>query len=171
MKTSNKTMVSTNRQQSNENRNQSYNQQDHEREAVGRIERRAAMGEAVTREECQQVVDYHRKHGGRIADAIREGAKAVTQAEGIKIGDTVRHNKHEEVATVTDIREAFVNRADGYRYLYTLDVGQSVTGPFGVELNGGEFLREAFTPCTPDGRELLPEPPAEVTISTDGEAA
>lgn len=74
----------------------------------------------------------------------------ITEAEGIKIGDTVRHNKHEEVATVTSIREAFVNRCDGYRYLYTLDFGQSVKGPFGVELNGGEFLREAFTPCTPD---------------------
>jgi len=70
--------------------------------------------------------------------------------EQIKIGDKVRHNKHEEVATVTAIREAFVNRCDGYRYLYTLDFGQSVRGPFDVELNGGEFLREAFTPCTPD---------------------
>jgi hypothetical protein len=77
----------------------------------------------------------------------------------------VRHNKHEEVATVTAIREAFVNGCDGYRYLYTLDFGQSVTGPFGVELNGGEFLREAFTSCTPDGRDLLPEPPAEITIN------
>lgn len=121
MKTSNKTMVSTNRQQSNESKNRVNN--------------------------------------------------SITQAEGIKIGDTVRHNKHEEVATVTAIREAFVNGCDGYRYLYTLDFGQSVTGPFGVELNGGEFLREAFTPCTPDGRDLLPEPPAEITISTDGEAA
>lgn len=82
----------------------------------------------------------------------------VTEAEGIKIGDTVRHNKHEEVATVTAIREAFVNGCDDYRYLYTLDFSQSVTGPFGVELNGGEFLRESFTPCTP------------VTISTDGES-
>lgn len=81
----------------------------------------------------------------------------ITEAEGIHVGDTVRHNKHEEVATVTAIREAFVNRCDGYRYLYTLDFGQSVKGPFGVELNGGEFLREAFTPCTPDGRDLLPE--------------
>jgi hypothetical protein len=52
---------------------------------------------------------------------------------------------------VTAIREAFDNVCDGYRYLYTLDFGQSVKGPFGVELNGGEFLREAFTPCTPDG--------------------
>ena len=67
--------------------------------------------------------------------------------EQIKIGDKVRHNKHEEVATVTAIREAFVNGCDGYRYLYTLDFGQSVKGPFDVELNGGEFLREAFTSC------------------------
>ena len=72
-------------------------------------------------------------------------ASEITEAEGVQIGDKVRHNKHEEVATVTAIREAFVNRADGYRYLYTLDFGQSVKGPFDVELNGGEFLREAFT--------------------------
>lgn len=69
----------------------------------------------------------------------------INEAEGVKVGDKVRHNKHEEVATVVNIREAFVNRADGYRYLYTLDFGQSVFGPFMVDLNGGEFLREAFT--------------------------
>ena len=71
----------------------------------------------------------------------------ITEAEGVKVGDKVRHNKHEEVATVTAIREAFVNGCDGYRYLYTLDFGQSVKGPFDVEMNGGEFLREAFTVC------------------------
>lgn len=76
-----------------------------------------------------------------------EPVETVTEAEGIKVGDKVRHNKHEEVATVTAIREAFVNGCDGYRYLYTLDFGQSVKGPFDVELNGGEFLREAFTSC------------------------
>lgn len=74
-----------------------------------------------------------------------ETASAITEAEGVKVGDKVKHNKHEEVATVTAIREAFVNRADGYRYLYTLDFGQEVFGPFHVDLNGGEFLREAFT--------------------------
>lgn len=74
-------------------------------------------------------------------------ASEIKEAEGVKVGDKVRHNKHEEVATVTAIREAFVNGCDGYRYLYTLDFGQSVKGPFDVELNGGEFLREAFTPC------------------------
>jgi len=79
-----------------------------------------------------------------------EPVEEITEAEGIKIGDKVRHNKHEEVATVTAIREAFVNRCDGYRYLYTLDFGQSVRGPFDVELNGGEFLREAFTPVQAD---------------------
>ena len=88
-------------------------------------------------------------------DEIRPSAKsetAITEAEGVKVGDKVRHNKHEEVATVTAIREAFVNRADGYRYLYTLDFGQSVLGPFQVELNGGEFLREAFTLCNPSDK-------------------
>lgn len=102
--------------------------------------------------------------GTAAEDATLYEAGEITEtAEGIKVGDTVKHNKHEEVATVTGIREAFVNRCDGYRYLYTLDFGQSVKGPFGVELNGGEFLRDAFTPCTPDGRELLPEPPTEIT--------
>ena len=94
-----------------------------------------------------------------IKPAGTQTAQAITDALEVKIGDKVRHNKHEEVATVTAIREAFDNVCDGYRYLYTLDFDQSVKGPFGVELNGGEFLREAFTPCTPD------------TISTDGEAA
>lgn len=74
-----------------------------------------------------------------------EPVEEITEAEGVKVGDKVRHNKHEEVATVTAIREAFVNGCDGYRYLYTLDFGQSVKGPFDVELNGGEFLREALT--------------------------
>ena len=79
----------------------------------------------------------------------------ITEAEGIKVGDKVRHNKHEEVATVTAIREAFVNGCDGYRYLYTLDFGQSVKGPFDMELNGGEFLREAFT--LQDSGEIKPK--------------
>lgn len=79
-----------------------------------------------------------------------EPVEEITEAEGVKVGDTVRHNKHEEVATVTAIREAFDNVCDGYRYLYTLDFGQSVKGPFDVELNGGEFLREAFTPVQAD---------------------
>ena len=102
------------------------------------------------------VIEFETENGQRLTVAgyfrYTPSAKseAITEAEGIQIGDKVRHNKHEEVATVTAIREAFVNRCDGYRYLYTLDFGQSVKGPFGVELNGGEFLREAFTPCAPD---------------------
>lgn len=87
--------------------------------------------------------------------ATLESEQEITEAEGIKVGDTVKHNKHDEVATVTAIREAFVNCADGYRYLYTLDFGQSVLGPFRVDLNGGEFLREAFSLCTPRRREAL----------------
>ena len=79
-----------------------------------------------------------------------EPVEEITEAEGVQIGDKVRHNKHEEVATVTAIREAFDNVCDDYRYLYTLDFDQSVKGPFGVELNGGEFLREAFTPVQAD---------------------
>lgn len=111
------------------------------------------------------VIEFETENGQRLTVAgyfrytPSEKSEAITEAEGIQIGDTVRHNKHEEIATVTAIREAFVNRCDGHRYLYTLDFGQSVKGPFGVELNGGEFLREAFTPCTPD------------TISTEDEEA
>lgn len=92
-----------------------------------------------------------------------EPVEIATEAEGVKVGDKVRHNKHEEVATVTAIREAFVNGCDGYRYLYTLDFGQSVKGPFDVELNGGEFLREAFTICEPTGKPKPVEIVAPVT--------
>ena len=101
------------------------------------------------------VIEFETENGQRLTVAgyfrytpSEKSENTTTEAEGIKVGDKVRHNKHEEVATVTAIREAFVNGCDGYRYLYTLDFGQSVTGPFGVELNGGEFLREAFAPCT-----------------------
>lgn len=104
-------------------------------------------------------------------DALRklptlEPASEITEAEGVKVGDKVRHNKHEEVATVTAIREAFVNRADGYRYLYTLDFGQSVLGPFQVELNGGEFLREAFTLESASEITEKPQPSSWVTDYT-----
>ena len=98
------------------------------------------------------VAGYFRKERTPLQDSpeITQTAQDFAEAEGVQIGDKVRHNKHEEVATVTAIREAFVNRCDGYRYLYTLDFGQSVRGPFDVELNGGEFLREAFTPVQAD---------------------
>lgn len=111
----------------------------------------------VTKSDAEScVIEFETEDGQRLSVAgyfrytpSEKSETAITEAEGVKVGDKVRHNKHEEVATVTAIREAFVNRADGYRYLYTLDFGQSVLGPFQVELNGGEFLREAFTLCNP----------------------
>lgn len=117
------------------------------------------LREYVTEELCRlqdagRIEATTNKHGQTVIKWADERTLAYNarceelDAEGIKVGDKVRHNKHEEVATVTAIREAFVNGCDGYRYLYTLDFGQSVKGPFDVELNGGEFLREAFTPCT-----------------------
>lgn len=138
--------------------------------AAKRLERAKAEAEAKadTLEATSGITDGEAE-GIKAAIKREQNDACISSAERertrleIKVGDTVRHNKHEEVATVTAIREAFVNRCDGYRYLYTLDFGQSVTGPFGVDLNGGEFLREAFTPCTPDGRDLLPEPPSEIT--------
>lgn len=38
-----------------------------------------------------------------------------------------------------------------------MDFGETVLGPFGYDLNGGEFVAEAIT-------ELLPEPPKEIII-------
>lgn len=103
------------------------------------------------------------------------GRKEITEAEGIKVGDTVKHNwTGDDVATVTAIRRTYWDAQDGEVYVFRLDYGQqttgvfrSVLGPFQMEMNGGEYRREALTPCTPDGRELLPEPPKEVTISDE----
>lgn len=67
----------------------------------------------------------------------------------IKVGDKVRHNlTGDRVATVTGIRRVQGYKWEGEITVYRLDFGESVKGPFGTEMNGGEFLREAFTPCT-----------------------
>ena len=63
----------------------------------------------------------------------------------IKVGDRVRHNWSDVVATVVGIRKGFWNKADGYVTLYKLDFGQSVIGPYQMEMNGGEYRREAIT--------------------------
>lgn len=60
-------------------------------------------------------------------------------------GDRVRHTQTGAVATVTKVRTAFVNIVRCRRRLYTLDFGKSVKGPFGYEMNGGEFMAEALT--------------------------
>lgn len=75
-----------------------------------------------------------------------------------KQGDRVRHNQSGREATVTDIRVTKEMKAFGeLRKVYRLDFGETVLGPFGYDLNGGEFIAEAIT-------ELLPEPPKEIII-------
>lgn len=75
-----------------------------------------------------------------------EPVEDVKEAEEIKVGDKVRHNlTGNRVATVTGIR-----RVQGYKWqgeitVYRLDFGESVKGPCGMEMNGGEYQREAFT--------------------------
>lgn len=92
------------------------------------------------------VIEFETEDGQRfsVAGYFRK-EREITEAEGIKVGDKVKHNKHDEVATVTAIRSTFVRSFDGFRYVYTLDFGKSVKGAFGMEMNGGEYLREAFT--------------------------
>ena len=91
----------------------------------------------------------------------------ITEAEGVKVGDKVKHAWSDEVATVTAIRKGYWDASDGEVWLFTLDFGKdtkgewkTVLGPFKMELNGGEFRREALTlqPASvisdPDGREF-----------------
>ena len=85
------------------------------------------------------------------AESRRDKANGqITEAEGVKVGDKVRHNMTgDRVATVTGIRRVQGYKWEGEITVYRLDFGESVKGPFDVELNGGEFLREAFTLCNP----------------------
>lgn len=70
----------------------------------------------------------------------------ITEAEGIKVGDKVRHNlTGDRVATVTGIRRVQGYKWEGEITVYHLDFGESVKGPFGMEMNGGEYQREALT--------------------------
>ena len=79
-------------------------------------------------------------------------ASEITEAEGVKIGDKVKHVWSDEVATVTAIRKAYWDASAGEVWLFTLDYGKdtkgdwkTVLGPFKMDLNGKEFRREAFT--------------------------
>ena len=76
----------------------------------------------------------------------------ITEAEGVKVGDKVKHVWSDEVATVTAIRKGYWDASDGEVWLFTLDFGKdtkgewkTVLGPFKMELNGKEFRREALT--------------------------
>lgn len=63
-----------------------------------------------------------------------------------KPGDRVRHNQSGRVATIEAVRVTREMKVFGeYRKVYRLNFGESVPGPFGTELNGGEFLAEAIT--------------------------
>ena len=80
-----------------------------------------------------------------------EQAGEITEAEGVKIGDKVKHVWSDEVATVTAIRKAYWDASAGEVWLFTLDYGKdtkgdwkTVLGPFKMDLNGKEFRREAF---------------------------
>ena len=67
------------------------------------------------------------------------------QNDFIKVGDKVRHNFSEVVATVTRVRTVLWSKEDGYVPVFRLDFGHSVKGPFQIEMNGKEFRREALT--------------------------
>ncbi|MBP5714813.1 MAG: hypothetical protein J6X07_08970 [Prevotella sp.] len=63
-----------------------------------------------------------------------------------KKGDRVRHNQSRRVATIEAVRVTREMKVFGeYRKVYRLNFGESVPGPFGTELNGGEFIAEALT--------------------------
>ena len=74
------------------------------------------------------------------------------KVNGFQIGDKVKHNWFDDVATITAKRQVYMPDKFGFRWLYTLDFGHSVTGPFGTEWNGGEFQVEALTLCEPTGK-------------------
>lgn len=76
----------------------------------------------------------------------------IKEAEGIKVGDKVKHVWSDKVATVTAIRKGYWDASDGEVWLFTLDYGKdtkgewkTVLGPFKMELNGKEFRRQALT--------------------------
>lgn len=72
---------------------------------------------------------------------------SIESSNGFQIGDKVKHNWFDDVATITAKRQA--HTMGETRWLYTLDFGHTVTGPFGKDYNGGEFLAEALTLCEP----------------------
>ena len=67
--------------------------------------------------------------------------------DNYQIGDRVKHNWFEDVATITAKRQEYIKSKMAFRWLYTLDFGHTVTGPFGKDYNGGEFLAEAIKPA------------------------
>jgi hypothetical protein len=66
----------------------------------------------------------------------------IKEAEGVKVGDKVRHKWFNDVATITAKRQA--HTMGRVCWVYTLNFGHSVIGPYGTDYNGGEFLREAL---------------------------
>ena len=85
------------------------------------------------------------------------------KVNGFQIGDKVKHNWFDDVATITAKRQVYMPDKFGFCWLYTLDFGHSVTGPFGTEWNGEEFQVEALTLCEPTGKSNPVEIVAPVT--------
>ena len=81
--------------------------------------------------------------------------------DNYQIGDKVKHNWFDDVATITAKRQA--HTMGETRWLYTLDFGHTVTGPFGTDYNGGEFPAESLTLCEPTGKTKPVEIVAPVT--------
>lgn len=69
------------------------------------------------------------------------------------VGDQVRHNQSNEIATITAVRKVVWWKYEGEVNAYTLDFGHSVKGTFGIELNGGEYREEALTMIEPKAKE------------------
>lgn len=69
------------------------------------------------------------------------------------VGDQVRHNQSNEIATITAVRKVVWYQYEGEINAYTLDFGHSVKGAFDLELNGEEFRAEALTLVEPKPAE------------------
>ena len=106
-------------------------------------------------QDTREITEQREQNDACISSAESRRDKAndqITEAEGIKVGDKVKHVWSDEVATVTAIRKAYWDASAGEVWLFTLDYGKdtrgewkTVLGPFKMDLNGKEFRREAFT--------------------------
>ena len=77
------------------------------------------------------------------------------------VGDQVRHNQSNEIATITAVRKVVWYQYEGEINAYTLDFGHSVKGAFDLELNGEEFRAEALTLVEPRASSWMTDYTAE----------
>ena len=111
--------------------------------------------ERTSLQDTREITEQREQNDACISSAESRRDKAngqITEAEGVKVGDKVKHVWSDEVATVTAIRKAYWDASAGEVWLFTLDYGKdtrgewkTVLGPFKMDLNGKEFRREAFT--------------------------